>query len=234
MSRPAIPSLLAALAAALPLLFAAVPARAQSAPASDQERASYSLGHKIGSDFRAQGIEVETEMLLRGLRDALQDATPAMSEEEMREARENLRQSLSGRPQNKAMSAAERNLYEGRAFLAKNRQQPGVSTSISGLQYRIIAPGNGKKPGPQNRVTVHYRGQLLDGTEFDSSYRRGQPATFPVQGVIPGWTEALQMMRPGAKWQLFIPSDLAYRDKDMPGIGPNATLIFELELLSVQ
>jgi len=129
----------------------------------------------------------------------------------------------------------EKNRKEGEAFLAANKKKEGVKTLASGLQYKVIKPGTGKKPKSTDTVTTHYRGTLIDGTEFDSSYNRGQPATFPVHGVIPGWTEALQLMEEGAKWQLFIPSKLGYGERGAgQAIGPNATLIFEVELVSVQ
>jgi FKBP-type peptidyl-prolyl cis-trans isomerase FklB len=135
----------------------------------------------------------------------------------------------------KQAEVAKKNKAEGEAFLAENKKKEGVKTTPSGLQYKVIKPGKGKKPKSSDTVTVNYRGTLIDGTEFDSSYKRGQPATFQVSGVIPGWTEALQLMEEGAKWQLFIPSNLAYGERGAGGvIGPNATLIFEVELISIQ
>jgi FKBP-type peptidyl-prolyl cis-trans isomerase FklB len=135
----------------------------------------------------------------------------------------------------KQAEVAKKNKAEGEAFLAENKKKEGVKTTASGLQYKVIKPGKGKKPKSSDTVTVNYRGTLIDGTEFDSSYKRGQPATFQVSGVIPGWTEGLQLMEEGAKWQLFIPSNLAYGERGAGGvIGPNATLIFEVELLSIQ
>jgi FKBP-type peptidyl-prolyl cis-trans isomerase FklB len=129
----------------------------------------------------------------------------------------------------------KKNKKEGETFLTENKKKEGVKTLPSGLQYKVIKAGTGKKPKLADTVTTHYRGTLIDGTEFDSSYKRGQPATFQVSGVIPGWTEALQLMEEGAKWQLFIPSNLAYGERGMAGtIGPNATLLFEIELISVQ
>jgi FKBP-type peptidyl-prolyl cis-trans isomerase FklB len=131
--------------------------------------------------------------------------------------------------------AAEKNKKDGAAFLAENKKKEGVVTLPSGLQYKIITQGTGNTPKATDTVTVNYRGSLVDGTEFDSSYKRGQPATFPVNGVIKGWTEALQLMKEGAKWQLFIPSDLAYGEKGAGNvIGPNATLIFDVELISAK
>lgn len=209
---------------------------AQDAPVlqTPEARASYSLGHKIGSDFKMQGIVVDAALLARGLNDAQTDQTPALDEQQRRAALAELQKSTVAHQQMVKNELAEKNLWEGKAFLNKNRQQPGVISSISGLQYKVLEAGAGKRPGLQSQVTVHYRGRLLDGTEFDSSYKRGQPATFPVQGVIRGWTEALLMMKPGAKWQLFIPADLAYGKKGNSGIEPNATLIFDVELIEVK
>jgi FKBP-type peptidyl-prolyl cis-trans isomerase FklB len=222
--------------ALLALTFLSTPSSAQNAPdlTTPEARASYSLGHKIGSDFKAQQIVVDPDLLVRGLKDALNDKTPALTEEQRREALGALQKRVAGRQQMVKNQLADKNLWEGRAFLNKNRQKPGVISSATGLQYKIIEPGAGRRPGLQDRVTVHYRGRLLDGTEFDSSYKRGKPATFAVQGVIPGWTEALQMMKPGAKWQLFIPPELAYGKKGTPTIEPNSTLIFDVELLEVK
>jgi FKBP-type peptidyl-prolyl cis-trans isomerase FklB len=198
------------IAVGLTLLAASAYAQQPAALNTARARASYSLGQKIGHD-----------------------SPPALNDKQQREALAELERRIKDRHQQSARQTAEKNLWDGRAFLAKNRQQPGVITSMSGLQYKILAAGSGKRPGPRDRVTVHYRGRLLDGTEFDSSYRRNKPTTLAVQGVIRGWTEALLMMKPGARWQLFIPPDLAYGEKNMPGIGPNATLIFDIELLSV-
>lgn len=220
-------------AVCLALLAASAYAQQPAALDTAREKASYSLGQKIGSDFRAQHIDIDPDLLLMGLKDALNETPPALNAKQQREALTALERQVKASRQRSAGRAAQKNLWDGRAFLAKNRQQAGVITSMSGLQYKILTAGSGKRPGPRDRVTVHYRGRLLDGTEFDSSYRRGKPATLAVQGVIPGWTEALRMMKPGAKWQLFIPPALAYGDKDMPGIGPNATLIFDIELLRV-
>jgi FKBP-type peptidyl-prolyl cis-trans isomerase FklB len=209
---------------------------AQDAPdlQTPEARASYSLGFKIGNDFKLQGISVDADLLLQGFKDAMAEQTPALDEQQRRAALAELQKGTVAHQQMMKNELAEKNLWEGKAFLNKNRQQPGVISSISGLQYKVLNAGAGKRPTLQDTVTVHYRGRLLDGTEFDSSYKRGQPATFPVQGVIRGWTEALLMMKPGAKWQLFIPPDLAYGPNGNHGIGPNATLIFDVELIEVK
>jgi FKBP-type peptidyl-prolyl cis-trans isomerase FklB len=142
---------------------------------------------------------------------------------------------MMAKQQELAKRLGEKNKKEGEAFLSENRKKEGIKALPSGLQYKVVKAGTGKKPKSTDTVTTHYRGTLIDGTEFDSSYRRGQPASFPVSGVIPGWTEALQLMEEGAKWQLFIPPNLAYGERGAGSqIGPNATLIFEIELISIQ
>jgi FKBP-type peptidyl-prolyl cis-trans isomerase FklB len=142
---------------------------------------------------------------------------------------------MMAKQQELAKIVGEKNQKEGEAFLAENKKKEGVITLPSGLQYKVIKAGSGNKPKATDTVSVHYQGTLVNGTEFDSSYRRGQPVSFPVNGVIPGWTEALQLMEAGAKWQIVIPSNLAYGDRGAgPQIGPNATLIFEIELISIQ
>lgn len=201
---------------------------------TEQQKISYSLGYNIGRDFRQKKLDIDADVLMRGMKDALADRKTALSEEEMRQAMQELQKKMVALQQQQIQQLAEKNEKEGKDFLAANRQKEGVKTTMSGLQYKVISKGTGKKPGPDDKVTVHYRGRLLDGTEFDSSYRRNKPATFPVGGVIPGWTEALQLMKEGAKWQLYIPADLAYGEKGAgPMIGPNATLIFDVELISV-
>lgn len=201
---------------------------------TEQQKISYSLGYSIGRDFRQKELDIDADVLLRGMKDALGDRTTALSEDEMRQAMMDLQKKMMAQQQQKVQQLADKNEQEGKAFLAENRQKEGVKTTMSGLQYKVIQKGTGKKPGKDDKVTVHYRGRLLDGTEFDSSYKRNNPATFPVGGVIPGWTEALQLMKEGAKWQLFIPAKLAYGEKGAgPMIGPNSTLIFDVELISV-
>ncbi|OEU54387.1 MAG: peptidylprolyl isomerase [Desulfuromonadales bacterium C00003096] len=201
---------------------------------SEQHKISYSLGYNIGRDFSQKQLDVDPDVLMRGMRDALSGSTTALSEDEMRQAMMDLQKKMLGQQQQQVKQLAETNEQAGKAFLAENRQKEGIKTTMSGLQYKVISKGTGKKPGPNDKVTVHYRGRLLDGTEFDSSYQRNKPATFPVGGVIPGWTEGLQLMKEGAKWQLFIPAKLAYGEKGAgPMIGPNSTLIFDVELVSI-
>jgi FKBP-type peptidyl-prolyl cis-trans isomerase FklB len=191
---------------------------------NQKEKVSYIIGMDIGGNLKRQSVDVDPNILAKGVQDALSGAKPSLSNEEIQETMVAFQ---------KEMMAKQKE--RGEAFLAENKKKEGVKTLPSGLQYKVIKAGTGKKPKLNENVTVHYRGTLIDGAEFDSSYRRGQPASFPVSGVIPGWTEALQLMEEGAKWQLFVPSNLAYGERGTGGIiGPNATLIFEIELISVQ
>lgn len=201
-------------------------ALASDAPGSDPDKNSYSIGYDIGRTLRQQFEGLSADGIARGLKDGLSGTAPALAESEMQ-------QRLAALQQDAARRIPERNRKEGEAFLARNKKGKGVKTTASGLQYKVIKAGKGAKPGLQDTVTVHYRGTLINGTEFDSSYKRGQPATFPVKGVIAGWTEALQLMPAGSKWMLYIPSGLAYGERGAGHlIGPNSTLIFEVELLS--
>ncbi|MEZ4600247.1 MAG: FKBP-type peptidyl-prolyl cis-trans isomerase [Syntrophotaleaceae bacterium] len=218
------------------LALVATGAQAQegAAPKTEQQKGSYSLGYKIGLDFRNQIGDLDADNLVNGMKAALGGKKPAMSEDEMRQALTNLQQKVVARQQEQIKQLSDKNLQEGKTFLQKNRQAAGVKTTASGLQYKVLEKGTGKKPGPEDMVTVHYRGTFINGTEFDSSYKRNEPATFKVNGVIPGWTQALQMMQEGAKWKLFIPSDLAYGERGAPGIPPNSTLVFDVELQKVE
>lgn len=199
------------------------------------DKVSYSIGLNIGKDFKTQNIEVNPELLARGIKDAISDTKPLLTDEEIQEAIGSFQQERMAEAEEMAKAAGEKNRQEGESFLLENAKKEGVVTLPSGLQYKVIEEGTGKSPEPGDQVTVHYRGTLVDGTEFDSSYERGEPVTFPVGGVIPGWTEALQLMKEGAKWQLFIPPSLAYGEKGAGQvIGPNSTLIFDVELISVQ
>jgi FKBP-type peptidyl-prolyl cis-trans isomerase FklB len=180
-------------------------------------------------------VDVDPNILLRGLRDGLGGGKTLLTDEETKTAMITLQSDLRKKQEAKMQLAGETNQKEGEAFLAANKAQDGVVTLPSGLQYKILKEGTGPKPAAGDSVVCNYRGALLDNTEFDSSYKRGQPATFQVGQVIKGWTEALQLMPVGSKWQLFIPADLAYGQRGAgPNIGPNATLIFEVELLSIQ
>jgi FKBP-type peptidyl-prolyl cis-trans isomerase FklB len=214
------------------IAFLSLPLRAEPMKLdTDRGRISYSLGHQIGSNLKRQGVDVDPEALKRGMEDALSGAAPQMGEEEMDKARAELRERLLAARQAQAEKEAQARIAAGRDFLEANKAKPGVVVLPSGLQYRVIKAGTGKKPGPGDQVTVNYRGTLVDGTEFDSSYRRNRPATFPVSGVIPGWTEGLQQMQEGGRYELVIPPELAYGDR---GRLADETLVFEVELLSVE
>ncbi|HEV2973298.1 MAG TPA: FKBP-type peptidyl-prolyl cis-trans isomerase [Pirellulales bacterium] len=206
-----------------------------TAPKTGKERSSYAVGIDIGRGLKAQGLEVDANSLVRGLTDALGGSKPMLSDKELAAAMADLQKTATARAQEMMTRLAERNKKDGDAFLADNKKKEGVKTLPSGLQYKVVKEGNGATPRKTDIVTTHYRGTFLDGTEFDSSYRRNEPAKFPVNRVIKGWTEALQLMKVGDKWQLFIPSDLAYGEQGMgQDIPPNATLIFDIELLDVK
>lgn len=227
------------LSVALALCFGLSAAQAQDNRelTSTKDKTSYSMGYNIGNAWKRQGIEaadVDLQVLIRGLQDVLNEKPSVVSDQENRELLTAFQNELRTRREAKRKELGEKNQKEGEAFLAENKTKPGVQTLPNGLQYKVVTEGNGPKPTTNDTVTVNYRGTLIDGTEFDSSYKRGQPATFKVSGVIPGWTEALQLMPVGSKWQLFIPAELAYRERGSgANIGPNATLLFEVELLSI-
>jgi FKBP-type peptidyl-prolyl cis-trans isomerase FklB len=202
---------------------------------TQKDKISYAIGLNIGKSLRKDSVDVDSAIFARGVKDAITGAKALLTDEELKATLTTLQGELQARQQEELKKAGDINLKAGEAFLAENKTKQGIVTLPSGLQYKIITPGNGPKPTASDSVTCNYRGTLLDGTEFDSSYKRGQPATFPVSGVIKGWTEAVQLMPVGSKWQIFIPSDLAYGNRGAGNdIGPNATLIFEVELLSIQ
>jgi len=209
---------------------------AEEAVLKDQkDRVSYSIGVDIGNNLKKQSLEIDPDLLARGLKDAYTGGKTVISDQEVRDILVGLQKEMVAKQQEQAKVVAEKNKKEGDAFLAENKKKEGVVTLPSGLQYKVIKEGSGPTPKLTDTVTVNYKGSLVDGKEFDSSYRRGQPASFPVNGVIPGWTEALQLMKEGSTWEIVIPSNLAYGEKGAGGvIGPNATLIFEVELLSVK
>jgi FKBP-type peptidyl-prolyl cis-trans isomerase len=194
------------------------------------------VGLNLGRGIHKEAVDVDPEILARGLRDGLSDAKPQMTDEEVQTTLTELQKQVTAHQQEVRQQAIEKNKKAGETFLAANKDKPGVVTLPSGLQYKIIEPGTGPKPTASDSVVCNYRGTLIDGTEFDSSYKRGQAATFPVGQVIKGWTEALQLMPVGSKWQLFIPPDLAYGERGTNGgpIGPNETLVFEVQLVSIQ
>jgi FKBP-type peptidyl-prolyl cis-trans isomerase len=220
---------------------ASAPAKSQSATAAKKapaagttavvlktprDKESYAMGMNIGTGLHRQGLTLDPALVARGLKDAQTGGKTLLTEDEARAAFQQLQADVQ-------QKMGAKNRSEGEAFLAANKSKEGVVTLPSGLQYKILTQANGPKPTASDTVTVNYRGTLVNGTEFDSSYKRGQPASFPVGGVIKGWTEALQLMPVGSKWQLFIPSDMAYGDAGRPGIPPGSTLIFEVELLSI-
>jgi FKBP-type peptidyl-prolyl cis-trans isomerase FklB len=208
---------------------------APSAFANQKDKVSYAIGMNIGTNLHRQSLDVDPNVLLQGLKDAMAGGKTQLSEEEARATLTELQNEMRKKQQEKMQQAADENKKEGDAFLTANKAKAGVVTLPSGLQYKVLTAGTGPKPTASDSVVCNYRGTLIDGKEFDSSYKRGEPATFPVGGVIKGWTEALQLMPVGSKWQLVVPSDLAYGERGQGGdIGPNATLIFEVELLSIQ
>jgi FKBP-type peptidyl-prolyl cis-trans isomerase FklB len=199
-----------------------------------KDKESYSLGYQFGQSLKAQGVDIDLDIYAAGIRDSLGGKEPRMSQEEIRATVANLRQRVAAVQQKALKEQADKNYKEGEDFLIDNARKEGVKSLPSGLQYKVLRPGSGRAPQAADTVTVHYRGTLIDGSEFDSSIARGQPQTFKVNGVIPGWTEALQLMKEGDKWQIFIPANLAYGEKGAPPrIPPNSTLIFEVELISV-
>ena len=199
-----------------------------------KDKESYSLGYLFGHSMKLQGVDINPEVYTSGMRDALGGMNPPLSQEEMQKTVSDLQQRVMAGRQKESKEVAGKNLAEGKAFLEENKKKEGVKTLASGLQYKVLIEGSGKTPKATDEVTVNYKGTFINGTEFDSSYKRGKPATFPVDKVIRGWTEALQLMKEGSKWQLFIPPELAYGDRGAGPIPPNSTLIFEVELISVK
>jgi FKBP-type peptidyl-prolyl cis-trans isomerase FklB len=200
-----------------------------------KDKFSYALGMKMGANLQRQSVPVDPNILARGLKDGLAGGKTLLTDAEAQAAITAVQDEMRKQQQEKMKQAGEVNKKEGTDFLAANKGKDGVVTLPSGLQYKILTEGKGPKPTASDSVVCNYRGTLINGTEFDSSYKRGQPATFPVGGVIKGWTEALQLMPVGSKWQLFIPPDLAYGERGAGAdIGPDSTLIFEVELLSIE
>ena len=201
---------------------------------NEKARVSYAIGMTLGHNWQQQGLDADPEIVARGLKDVQSGGPTLLSQEEMRDTLSGLNKELAAKQQKMRAEVAAKNKAEGEAFLATNKNNPGVVVLPDGLQYKVITNGTGAMPAPTNMVTVNYRGMLLDGTEFDSSFKRGQPHPFPVTGVIPGWTEALLKMKTGSRWQLFVPPELAYGERGRPGIPPNSVLIFEVDLLSTE
>ena len=210
------------------------PAAAPAPLTTDLQKSSYAIGQNIGKGLQKDGVDVDTATLMRGIRDGLSGAKPALTDEEAKAALTKLATDVRAKQQAKFEALSAANKKQGDDFLAANKAKDGVQILPSGLQYRILAAGTGPKPAATDKVVCNYRGTLVSGTEFDSSYKRGEPATFPVNGVIKGWTEALQLMPVGSKWELYVPPYLAYGQRGSgQAIGPNSTLIFEVELLSI-
>lgn len=195
---------------------------------TDLKKASYAIGQQIGGNMKQQNIEIDSDIMAMAMKDAIKGDSK-LTKEEIQQAMMKLQESA----MKKQQEAAEDNKKKGAEFLEKNKSAEGVKVTQSGLQYKVEKEGDGKTPTKTDTVKAHYKGTLIDGTQFDSSYDRGQPAEFPVQGVIPGWSEALQMMKVGAKYKLFIPPELAYGASGRPGIPANSVLVFEVELVEI-
>ena len=222
--------------AAVVVLASTVAGVAQDAPElkTDKDKFSYALGMNFGENFKKQGLELDPAVFAKAFAEAFNTGKTSMTDQDMQTilqaAAAEIRKKQAAQQAEKGASAQK----DGEAFLAGNKGKEGVVTLPSGLQYKILKAGTGDKPALDDTVVCNYKGTLIDGTEFDASEKHGGPATFPVKGVIAGWTEALPLMPVGSKWQLFVPASLAYGPQGPPGIGPNATLIFEVELVSIQ
>ncbi len=199
-----------------------------------RDKESYSLGYQFGQGAKSQGLDINVELYTSGIRDTLSGSKPQLSEQEMRQTVSELQKRFIAARGKELKEISAKNLAAGKAFLEENKKKEGVKTLPSGLQYKVLTEGSGKTPKAADNVTVNYKGTLINGAEFDNSYKRGQPATFKANGVIKGWTEALQLMKEGSKWQLFIPPELGYGDRGAGPVPPNSTLIFEVELISVK
>ena len=212
---------------------APAPANAAGKPESLEDRASYSIGLNLGRSLKTNDIKANTELIIKGLRDGLA-GQQLLTDQEMQSTMQEFQQQVQAQQEAKQKEIGEKNKMEGEAFLTKNKARQGVKTTASGLQYEVLTEGTGAQPKATDTVTVNYKGTLMDGTTFDSSYDRGQPATFVLNQVIPGWTEGVQLMKVGSKYKFYIPASLGYGERGAGGvIGPNAPLVFEVELLSI-
>ncbi len=219
------------MAMALVLAFPALVGAQTTSLGTAKEKFSYTVGFQIGQSLKEDGLDIDVNALSQAIRDVMTDTTPRLSMEDMQAAV----QAFQAQQMEIREASAKESLRVGQAFLAENRSKSGVVETKSGLQYQIIEEGAGKQPQETDTVSVNYRGTLINGTEFDSSYRRGEPVSFPVNAVIPGWQEVLPLMKEGAKWKVFIPPNLAYGERGAgANIGPNETLVFDIELLKVE
>jgi FKBP-type peptidyl-prolyl cis-trans isomerase len=200
---------------------------------TEMDKVSYVIGTQIGGYLKKDEVEVNLELLVQGIKDALEGKELALDQAQIQKIYSSFQQRINAKRFAKQKKEAAENLAAGTAFLEANKAKEGVKVLPSGLQYKVITEGTGKTPTADDKVKTHYRGTLIDGTEFDSSYKRGKPVEFPVKGVIKGWVEALQLMKEGAKWELYIPANLAYGQRAKPGIPVNSTLVFEIELIEI-
>jgi FKBP-type peptidyl-prolyl cis-trans isomerase FklB len=200
----------------------------------EKVRLNYIVGYQVGGDLKRRGIEINREVLLKGVQDAVSANESLMTQKEMSVTLVDLQKKVTVVEKRRKQEEAEKNLAQGEAYLAENGKKFGVVTLPSGFQYKVLREGSGKTPGVKDTVTVHYRGTLIDGTEFDSSYSRKEPAVFRTDHVIEGWKKALRLMKTGSKWVVFIPPNLAYGERGAGRIGPNSTLIFDIELISTE
>jgi len=208
--------------------------RADDALATDKDKVSYSMGVDMGRNLQKQGIDINPDVLVQGVKDGIAGGTLKMTDEEMQSTMTAFIQTVRAKLQAKEQAAGADNKSKGEAYLEANKKKDGWKVTPSGLQYKVLVTGTGDKPKATDTVITQYRGTTIDGNEFDSSYKRNEPAEFPVNAVIPGWTEALQMMPVGSKWQLAIPSGLAYGENAPPQIGPNSVLLFDVELVGIK
>jgi len=219
------------------MMFVPVLASAQDAPAlkTEKDKLSYALGMDLGTQFKARSVDIDVDVFARALKEALAGGKTLMTDADAKTIIAELQKAMLVKQAAEAKVVGEKNMKEGDAYLAANKAKEGVVALPSGIQYKVLTAGTGKKPAVDDTVVCQYRGTLIDGKEFDSSYKRGQPATFAVKGVIKGWTEVLQLMPVGSKWQVVIPPALAYGERGAgTDIGPNATLIFEIELVAIK
>ncbi len=219
---------------ALAASFTVLSLHADDTPKEQKDKVSYSIGMNIGSNFKRQGVDVNPDMLVSGIKDALNGAKPKLTDDDMEATMKAFSEDMRGKMQAKQQELATKNKSAGEAYLADNKKKEGWKTTPSGLQYKVVKEGKGDKPKATDTVSTNYAGRTIDGKEFDSSYKRNEPAEFPVNGVIPGWTEALQLMPVGSKWELAIPANLAYGEQAPPEIGPNSVLLFDIELLGIK